>query len=105
MTKNYYRSEYSDKQWKALIDKATELGCQITYSKYGNIVTIDSTDRESRIIATTGRGEQDRDVWAERIHGMIQESTNLKVWRVAEFEQERLERITGFEWAIKVMME
>ena len=56
MTKNYYRSEYSDKQWKALIDKATELGCQITYSKYGNIVTIDSTDRESRIIATTGRG-------------------------------------------------
>lgn len=46
MTKNYYRSEYSDKQWKALIDKATELGCQITYSKYGNIVTIDSTDLE-----------------------------------------------------------
>lgn len=36
MTKSYYRSEYSDKQWKALIDKATELGCQITYSKYGN---------------------------------------------------------------------
>lgn len=58
MTKNYYRSEYSDKQWKALIDKATELGCQITYSKYGNIVTIDSTDLESQIIATTGRGEQ-----------------------------------------------
>lgn len=75
MTKNYYRSEYSDKQWKALIDKATELGCQITYSKYGNIVTIDSTDRESRIIATTGRDGQDRAVWAERIHSMIQEST------------------------------
>ena len=77
MTKNYYRSEYSDKQWKA-IDKATELGCQITYSEYGNIVTIDSTDQESRIIATTGRGEQDRAVWAERIHGMIQESTDLR---------------------------
>lgn len=109
MAKNYYRSEYSGKQWKALIDKATELGCQITYSKYGNIVTIDSTDRESRIIATTGRDGQDRAVWAERIHGMIQESTNLKVWkvqpkryhkgycpticksrRVAELEQERL---------------
>lgn len=68
MTKNYYRSEYSDKQWKALIDKATELSCQITYSKYGNIVTIDSTDRESSIIAQTGRGGQDRVVWAERIH-------------------------------------
>lgn len=57
MTKSYYRSEYSDKQWKALIDKATELGCQITYSRYGNIVTIDSTDRKSRIIAT---GETDK---------------------------------------------
>lgn len=68
MTKNYYRSEYSDKQWKALIDKATELGCQITYSKYGNIVTIDSTDRESSIIVQTGRGGQDRVVWAERIN-------------------------------------
>lgn len=78
MTKNYYRSEYSDKQWKALIDKATELGCQITYSKYSNIVTIDSTDRESSIIAQTGRGEQDRAVWAERIHDMIQESTDLR---------------------------
>lgn len=51
MTKNYYRSEYSDKQWKALIDKATELGCQITYSKYGNIVTIDSK-RNSRPFIT-----------------------------------------------------
>lgn len=30
MAKNYYRSEYSGQQWKALIDKATELGCQIT---------------------------------------------------------------------------
>lgn len=74
MAKSYYRSEYSDKQWKALIDKATELGCQITYSKYGNIVTIDSTDRERRT-AQTGRDGQDRAVWAERIHGMIQEST------------------------------
>lgn len=112
MTKNYYRSEYSDKQWKALIDKATELGCQITYSKYGNIVTIDSTDRESLIIAQTGRGEQDRAVWAGHIHNMLQESTDLRTWKVqpkryrkgycpticksqkvAEHEQERLERM------------
>lgn len=71
-------------------------------------------DRESRIIATTGRVLRGR--MAERIYGMIQESTNLKVWkvqpkryhkgycpticksrRVAKLEQERLERITGFE--------
>lgn len=124
MTKNYYRSEYSDKQWKALIDKATELGCQITYSKYGNIVTIDSTDRESSIIAQTGRGEQDRAVWAEHIHQMLQKSTDLRTWKVqpkryrkgycptiftsqesAELWQERLERITGFEWTIIVIPE
>ena len=134
MTKNYYRNEYSDKQWKALIDKATELSCQITYSKYGNIVTIDSTDLESQIIAQTGRGEQiiaqtgrgeqDRAVWAERIHCMIQESTDLRTWKVqpkryrrgycattfndqraAEHEQKRLERITGFEWTIIVIPE
>lgn len=124
MTKNYYRSEYSDKQWKALIDKATELGCQITYSKYGDIVTIDSTDRESLIIAQTGGGGQGRVVLAERIHGMIQESTDLRTWKVqpkryrkgycpticesqksAEHEQEYLERITGFEWTITVISE
>lgn len=125
MAKNYYRSEYSDKQWKALIDKATELGCQITYSKYGNIVTIDSTDRESRIIATTGRDEQDRAVWAERIHGMIQESTNLKVCgecsprdttkaiaqlfaKAGEWlssSRSAPERMTGFEWTITVIPE
>lgn len=32
MVKTYYRSEYSDKQWKALIDKAAELGCQLSLS-------------------------------------------------------------------------
>lgn len=124
MTKNYYRGEYSDKQWKALIDKATELGCQIAYSKYGNIVTIDSTDRESQIIAQTGRGEQDRAVWAEHIHRMIQESTDLRRWKIqpkryhrgyhpiicgsqkhAEERREYWERITGFEWAIIVKSE
>lgn len=106
MTKNYYRSEYSNKQWKALIDKATELGCQITYSKYGNIVTIDSTDRESRIIATTGRGEQDRAVWAERIHGMIQESTIKFTVRDPEVTRGRWQEIryskrNGYAYIVK----
>lgn len=124
MTKNYYRSEYSDKQWKALIDKATELGCQITYSKYGDIVTIDSPDRESQIITHTGRGEQDKAYWAEHTHNTLQESTDLRKWKVqpkryrrgycattfndqraAEHEQERLERITGFKWTIIVIPE
>lgn len=125
MTKNYYRSEYSGKQWKALIDKATELGCQITYSKYGNIVTIDSTMLEDSLTRnfpnSIGTARQE---WAEHIHNMLQKSTDLRKWKVqpkryrrgycpticksqksAEHEQERLERITGFEWTIIVIPE
>ena len=124
MKKDYYKSEYSEKQWKALIDKAEELGCRVTYSKYGNIATIDSTDRESAIIAQTGRGEQDRAMWAEHIHNVLHNSTDLRKWKVqpkryhrgycpttcmcqksAEHEKERLERITGFEWTITVIPE
>lgn len=74
MYTNYYVSEYSQTQWRALIDKATELGCQITYSKYGTHAVIDSTNREDQILASTGRGEQDRHVWAEQIHKMIYEA-------------------------------
>lgn len=48
MIKTYYRNEYTEKQWKALIDKATELGCQVTYGRYGDRAEIDSTDRERR---------------------------------------------------------
>ena len=124
MIKTYYRNEYTEKQWKALIDKATELGCQVTYGRYGDRAEIDSTDRESSIIAQTGGGEQGRAVWAEHIHNMLQESTDLRKWKVqpkryrrgycsticksqklAEHEQERLERITGFEWTIIVIPE
>lgn len=90
MTKNYYRSEYSDKQWKALIDKATELGCQITYSKYGNIVTIDSTDRESRIIATTGRDGQDRAVGRENTRHDTGEHKSQSVESAAQEIPQRL---------------
>lgn len=97
MTKNYYRSEYSDKQWKALIDEATELGCQITYSKCGNIVTIDSTDRESTDLRKWK-------VQPKRYHrGYC--PTICKSQKSAEYEQERLKRITGFEWTIIVIPE
>lgn len=44
MVKTYYRNEYTEKQWKALIDKAAELGCQVTYGRYGDRAEIDSTD-------------------------------------------------------------
>ena len=127
MIKNYYRSEYSDKQWKALIGKATELGCQITYSQYGDCAEIDSTDRENAMIQSTGKSVDDgaaRDFWTEHIHQMLQESTDLRRWKVqpkrcrkgycpticksqksAEHEQECLERTTGFEWIITVIPE
>lgn len=88
MIRMYFRNEYTEKQWKALIDKAAELGCQVTtYGRYGGRAEIDSTDRESQIIAQTGGGEQDRSVWAWGIHNMLLEST---IGNIAE-------RITGFE--------
>ena len=121
MIKTYYCNEYTEKQWKALIDKATELGCQVTYGRYGDRAEIDSTDRENAVLQSTGESIDDcaaRSFWAEHIHHMLQESTDLRTWKVqpkgyricksqksAEYEQERLERITGFEWAITVIPE
>jgi hypothetical protein len=127
MVKTYYRNEYSDKQWKALIDEAAELGCQVTYGRYGDRAEIDSTDRENAVLQSTGKSVDDcaaRSFWAEHIHQMLQESTDLRRWKVqpkryhkgycpticksqksAEHEQERLERITGFEWTIVVIPE
>lgn len=127
MVKMYYRNEYTEKQWKALVDKATELGCQITCNKYGDRAEIDSTDRENAVLQSTGKSVDDcaaRSFWAEHIHQMLQESTDLRRWKVqpkryrkgycpticksqksAEHEQERLERTTGFEWTIIVIPE
>lgn len=127
MIKTYYRNEYTEKQWKALIDKATELGCQVTYGRYGDRAEIDSTDRENSLLLSTDKSVDDcaaRSFWAEHIHQMLQESTDLRTWKVqpkryrkgycpticksqksAEHEQERLERITGFEWTITVIPE
>lgn len=127
MVKTYYRNEYTEKQWKALIDKAPELGCQVTYGRYGDRAEIDSTDRENAVLQSTGKSVGDcavRSFWAEHIHQMLQESTDLRRWKVqpkryrkgycpticksqksAEHEQERLERITGFEWTIAVIPE
>lgn len=127
MIKTYYRDEYTEKQWKALIDKAAELGCQVTYSQYGDRAEIDSTDRENAVLQSTGKSVDDctaRSFWAEHIHQMLQESTDLRTWIVqpkryhkyyypaicksqksAKHEQERLERITGFEWTITVILE
>ena len=125
MRKTYYRNEYSEKQWKALIDKAAELSCHVTYGRYGDRAEIDSTELESRLIENnpnsigTARME-----WAEHIHGMIQRSTDLRIWNVkpkryhrgycpticrsqyaAEHERKQLERETGFEWTIVVRPE
>ena len=55
MVKTYYRSEYTEKQWKALSIKAAELGCQVTYGRYGDCAEIDSTDRENAVLQSTGK--------------------------------------------------
>ena len=77
MTKNYYRDEYTKQQWIALIDKAIELGSKITYSIYGNIVTIDSTDLETALIKDFPNSiGTSRNSWSEQIHRMIQDAAD-----------------------------
>ena len=77
MTKNYYRNEYTEQQWIALIDKAIEFGCKIEYSKYGNIAEINSTDLETALIKnSTNSISKARDFWAEQIHRMIQDAAD-----------------------------
>ena len=127
MKKTYYKNEYSTKQWEALIDKATELGCRVTYSKYGSRAEIDSTDKENTLLYGTGKSVDDcaaRNLWAEHIHKVLQKSTDLRTWKVqpkryrrgycqttfknqkaAEHERECLERTTGFEWVIIMIPE
>lgn len=125
MVKTYYRNEYTEKQWKALIDKATEICCRVTYGKYGDSAEIDSTDLENSLILNLPNSIGSvRQKWAEHIHNMLQKSTDLRTWKVqpkryhkgycptifksheaAEHEHERLERITGFEWTIAVIPE
>ena len=114
MTKKYYRKEYTDKQWKALIDTAYFYRCKVTYSTYGSFVYIDSTEVETAAIQ--GHEERRAD-WAEHIHNQIQAATDIwfvvpKTYRkgycptvvrgkiAAEHKQEKLERETGFEWRV-----
>ena len=82
MVKTYYRNEYTEKQWEALIDKAAELGCKVTYGRYGDRAEIDSTELENSLCEgfpeSTGTI---RHKWAENIHRMLQESTDLRTWR------------------------
>ena len=93
MVKTYYRNEYTEKQWKALIDKAAELGCQVTYGRYGDRAEIDSTDRENVVLKSTDKSVDDcaaRSFWAEHIHQMLQESTDLRTCSPQEIPQRLL---------------
>lgn len=74
MTREYYIAEYSEKQWQALINKARELTCEIAYPGSGHSIIVDSTDLENALI----EGEENRrEYWADRIHSMIQEATEI----------------------------
>ena len=118
MTKTYYKNEYTEKQWRALIDEAYLLGCAVTYNRYGTCAEIDSTSLEDLLLAKSYGTRAD---WAEHIHNRLQKSTDFRVWRVepkrrrkgyspvifksqgaAEYEHWRLQRETGFEWKIVV---
>ena len=125
MKQMYYRDEYTEKQWHALIDEAAKLGCVVTYGKYGDRAEIDSTDVEDRMLGTAKESDRaTRLEWAEHIHGRLQKASDLRKWvvqpsrrrkglsesvcnsqRAAYFECERLERLTGFAWKIIVTQE
>ena len=74
MTKTYYMNEYTRAQWRALIDKAAELNLPVTYSKYGDMATIDSTALETALMSHPRTIGTLRQEWAESIHGMIQDA-------------------------------
>lgn len=79
MTKNFYRNEYSDTEWRKVVDKALSLGCKIEYSIYGNICTIDSTELENRIMESTHKDLANcavRMEWAEHIFRTIENAKN-----------------------------
>lgn len=126
MKQMYYRDEYTEKQWHALIDEAAKLGCTVTYGKYGDRAEIDSTDVEDRLLGAVKESDgATRLEWAEHIHGRMQKAADLRKWvvqparryhgrgfrsechsqRAAEYERERLERSTGYAWKIIVTQE
>lgn len=75
MIKTYYKSEYDQKQWIKLINKALKLHCKITYSIYGNTCVIDSTETETKLLEFEGidiNNSSYRSMWAEHIHERIQ---------------------------------
>lgn len=74
MTKNYYKNEYSVNQWRNLIDTAVKLGVVVTYSIYGNIATLDSTETEDDMMISAAKrgGNASREFLADTIHDIIQ---------------------------------
>ena len=77
MKQNFYKNEYTPKQWENVIDEALKLGCRIEYTIYGNICTIDSTELENRILKDTHKSLSDsvsRIFWAERIFARIDDA-------------------------------
>ena len=69
MKKNFYKNEYSNEGWRALVDRAESLGCEMTYSKYGTFLTVDSTKLEDRLI---NGNEANRLPWAETIYDRLE---------------------------------
>ena len=122
MKTTYYRNEYTEKQWRSLIDEAEKLGCEVVYGRYGDRAEIDSTKIENSLLRRTEKSINDcaaRSFWAEHIHGMLQKSTDFTMWKVqpkryrkgycatkfkckeaADHERERLERETSFDWVV-----
>lgn len=54
MTKGYWRSSFSKKQWHALIDSAELIGCSMVFDKYGDHIEINIDKVVSNLIKNFG---------------------------------------------------
>ena len=108
MKQMYYRDEYTETQWRALIGEAAVQGFVVTYGKYGDRAEIYVPAAEDGLLG-------------EIIRGQLHKAANVREWvvkpkkpiqgqpvavfynhRAAEAEAERLERETGFEWFVTI---
>lgn len=76
MVQTYYKCEYTQEEWRRLVDKCEELGVSVEYGKYGDRAVLDSTNLEDRILERTNNVNNSwhRQEWAKHIHETLEKA-------------------------------
>lgn len=76
MRQTYYKDEYTQEEWRRVIDKCEELGVSVEYGKYGDRAVLDSTNLENRLLKSTNNVNNSlyRQEWANYIHEMLEKA-------------------------------